>query len=138
MQSNAREMRSYLLRAVLSVRKTVTALVPEGHPAREESIAAVGALVESLTLTPEQQRIKSLPEATPDLYFKPYRSSDEKNLLGICGGIAHRWGWKHSLVQLLFVVLTFAYGIGLAWYLVEILRTKQKLPTKGVPRPRKA
>lgn len=135
-QSNAREMRSHLLRSVLAVSKTVTALVPEGHPAREESLTVAGTLAESLTLTAEQLRIKNLPEATPDLYLKPYRSSDEKTFFGICGGLAHRWGWKHSLVQLLFIVLAPVY-IGVIWYLIEIVRTKQKLPTKGVPRPRK-
>lgn len=39
------------------------------------------------------------------------KSSSDKMVFGVCGGIAEYFGWDPTLVRVIFVVLTFA-GIG--------------------------
>lgn len=48
---------------------------------------------------------------------KLYRSNNERMILGVCGGIAERFGWDPTLVRLAFVLLFFT-GPGLIAYLV--------------------
>jgi phage shock protein PspC (stress-responsive transcriptional regulator) len=60
-----------------------------------------------------------------------YRSSDEKTLGGVCGGLAHKWGMNRSVVQLIFLILGILYFIGLLVYIVFWIAFKA-VPTKGV------
>lgn len=47
-----------------------------------------------------------------------YRSSSEKILGGVCGGIAEYFDTDPTIVRLLWVVFTLFYGAGLILYLV--------------------
>ncbi len=49
-----------------------------------------------------------------------YRSNRERMLLGVCGGIAQRWGLDPTLVRIAFVALFF-FGPGLLVYLIGAL-----------------
>lgn len=49
-----------------------------------------------------------------------YRSNNERMLLGVCGGIAQRFGLDPTLVRLAFVVLFFT-GPGLLAYCIGAL-----------------
>lgn len=51
---------------------------------------------------------------------KLYRSNNERMFLGVCGGIAERFGWDPTLVRLAFVLLFFT-GPGLLVYLVSAI-----------------
>jgi len=46
------------------------------------------------------------------------RSSRDKKLAGVCGGLAHYFGIDATLVRVVFVLLTLAGGPGLLLYLV--------------------
>ena len=46
------------------------------------------------------------------------RSSRQKMLAGVCGGIAEYLGWDVTIVRLLWIVLTMAGGSGILIYLV--------------------
>jgi phage shock protein PspC (stress-responsive transcriptional regulator) len=39
------------------------------------------------------------------------KSTTDKMVFGVCGGIAEYFGWDPTLVRVIFIVLTFA-GIG--------------------------
>ncbi|PRP99068.1 DNA-binding transcriptional activator PspC [Enhygromyxa salina] len=49
-----------------------------------------------------------------------YRSNNERMLLGVCGGIAERFGLDPTLVRLAFALLFFT-GPGLIVYLISAL-----------------
>lgn len=66
------------------------------------------------------------------IYDGYYRSSDDRELAGICGGLAHKWGKSHTLVRLIFF-LFFPFGL---WFVYPILWLAWKdVPTKYVPHP---
>jgi phage shock protein C len=46
---------------------------------------------------------------------KRLQKSDDKILLGVCGGIAEFIGWSKKTVRLLWVVFTF-FGVGIFAY----------------------
>lgn len=51
------------------------------------------------------------------------RSSSDKMLLGVCGGLAHRFGMDSTLVRVLFVVASFV-GVGspiLFYFLLAVI-----------------
>ncbi len=58
-----------------------------------------------------------------------YRSADEKLLLGLCGGLAHRLGVPAILVRTILVLLA---PIGLAYPLCVFVEAR---PTKDMPNP---
>ena len=58
-----------------------------------------------------------------------YRSEDEKLLLGLCGGLAHRLGVPVILVRMILVLLA---PIALAYPLSVFMQAR---PTKGSPTP---
>ncbi len=61
-------------------------------------------------------------------YETIYCSSDDKYLLGLCGGLAHKFGVPVAVVRLVFLV---ASGFFIGWiYFAGVFLTK--LPTKGV------
>jgi phage shock protein PspC (stress-responsive transcriptional regulator) len=48
-----------------------------------------------------------------------YRSSDDRMVAGVCGGLAEEFGLPPAVVRLGFVLLTlFSFGTGLLLYLV--------------------
>ena len=60
----------------------------------------------------------------PEEYNGFYRSSDEKMILGFCGGLAHKFNMDPMLVRVLaFLFMGWIYLIGLAF---------PELPTKDV------
>jgi len=72
-----------------------------------------------------------LPDGLDDRYRGLYCSSDEKMVLGLCGGLAHKFGVQVSVVRVVvFLVMMFVLWIP---YLVGIFLPK--VPTRGVPRP---
>ena len=50
-----------------------------------------------------------------------YRSTADRKVTGVCGGIAERYGLDASLVRLGFVAATFLGGVGLPLYVVAAL-----------------
>ena len=46
------------------------------------------------------------------------RSSSQKMIAGVCGGVAQYLGWDVTIVRLLWIVLTLAGGSGILIYLV--------------------
>jgi len=72
-----------------------------------------------------------LPDGLDDRYRGLDCSSDEKMVLGLCGGLAHKFGVQVSVVRVVvFFVMMFVLWIP---YLVGIFLPK--VPTRGVPRP---
>ena len=47
-----------------------------------------------------------------------YRSTTDKFIAGVCGGLAEYFRVDPSIVRVLFVLLSFASGVGLITYLV--------------------
>ena len=64
---------------------------------------------------------------------KLYRSRTDKILFGVCGGIAQYFHIDASLVRLLFVLLTFASGLGIVLYIIGaiIIPEEPTLSTTG-------
>ena len=52
---------------------------------------------------------------------KLYRSSDDKKIAGVCGGIAEYMNVDSTIVRLIAVVLVFGCGTGLLAYIVAAL-----------------
>jgi phage shock protein PspC (stress-responsive transcriptional regulator) len=50
-----------------------------------------------------------------------FRSANNRVLLGVCGGVAERYGWDPTWVRLAFVLATLAGGPGIVVYLVMAL-----------------
>lgn len=63
-------------------------------------------------------------------YLRLYRSSDERVLLGLCGGLAHRWGMPAALVRAAMLVF-LALMVGVAYPFAVFLPA---LPTREQPR----
>ncbi|WP_243049250.1 PspC domain-containing protein [Dyella sp. RRB7] len=47
-----------------------------------------------------------------------HRSSTDRKIAGVCGGIADYLGWDPTLVRLLWILLTLAGGSGILIYLI--------------------
>lgn len=47
-----------------------------------------------------------------------HRSSSDRKIAGVCGGIAEYLGWDPTLVRLLWILLTLAGGSGILIYLI--------------------
>ena len=52
---------------------------------------------------------------------KLYKSSTDKKLAGVCGGIAHYFGLDSTLVRLITVLLVFLAGLSLWVYIIAAL-----------------
>jgi phage shock protein PspC (stress-responsive transcriptional regulator) len=80
------------------------------------------------------------PYQGPYPYKKLYRSTSNKWLGGVCGGIAEHFNKDPVLIRILWVILTiFSFGVGviayiLFWIFVEKYPTYYELP----PRTRKS
>ena len=46
------------------------------------------------------------------------RSSSQKMVAGVCGGVAEYLGWDATIVRVIWVILTLAGGSGLLLYLI--------------------
>ena len=46
------------------------------------------------------------------------RSSSQKMVAGVCGGVAEYLGWDATIVRVIWVALTLAGGSGLLLYLI--------------------
>jgi phage shock protein PspC (stress-responsive transcriptional regulator) len=66
-----------------------------------------------------------------DPYRGLYCSSDERMILGLCGGLAHKFGIPVTTMR----AIVFVFGVFVLWvpYLIGIFLPK--VPTRGVPRP---
>ena len=53
------------------------------------------------------------------------RSSSQKMIAGVCGGVAQYLGWDVTIVRLLWIVLTLAGGSGILIYLLLWLAMPQ-------------
>jgi len=68
----------------------------------------------------------------PSEYQGLYRSSDEKTIGGVCGGLAHKYGVSRGGWQMILIVVTiFLFGVGLLFYIIMCFGFKA-LPTKGI------
>ena len=52
---------------------------------------------------------------------KLYRSSSDKMLCGVCGGIGEYFGIDSTLVRLIWAVLTFAFGLSIFAYIIAAI-----------------
>lgn len=48
------------------------------------------------------------------------RSSTNRKLSGVCGGLGEYFGIDPTLVRLIWVILTFSFGAGLLAYIVAL------------------
>lgn len=48
---------------------------------------------------------------------KLYKSSTDKKLAGVCGGLADNFGIDSTIVRLLWFIFSFFYGIGIILYI---------------------
>lgn len=49
------------------------------------------------------------------------KSSTDKMIAGVCGGIAKSLGWDATIIRIIFVVLTVTWGVGVLVYLILAL-----------------
>jgi phage shock protein PspC (stress-responsive transcriptional regulator) len=82
----------------------------------------------------EVEGIRFPPPEPPPLpndarYLRLYRSSDDRLLLGLCGGLAHRWGVPAALVRAAMLVL-LVFMVGIAYPFAVLLPA---LPTRRQP-----
>ena len=139
MRSSAQQIRNYLTGAVTNIQVAILLVVPAAFPSRQEWLAAASELIRPLTTSQGVVRVGATARAAnPEDYTGIYKSTDQKTVAGICGGIAHKWGWNHSAVQLLFLVgYILTYSILFFIYIYWWITVKKRLPTKGVPKPKK-
>ena len=52
------------------------------------------------------------------MYKKLYRSSTDKQIAGVCGGIAEFFNIDPTIVRLLWAFISLAYGTGIIAYIV--------------------
>ncbi|HEY9132412.1 MAG TPA: PspC domain-containing protein [Dyella sp.] len=46
------------------------------------------------------------------------RSSSQRMLAGVCGGVAEYIGWDPTIVRVIWIILTLAGGSGILLYLI--------------------
>lgn len=56
-----------------------------------------------------------------------YRSTTNKIVAGVCGGLAEHFDFDPTLVRLIFVLLVFAQGLGILLYLILWMVTPRKI-----------
>lgn len=65
-------------------------------------------------------------------YKRLYKSSTDKAIFGVCGGIAEYFGIDSLIVRLVLVLFTLAFGAGLLFYIIAAL-IMPKRPEDGGP-----
>ena len=73
------------------------------------------------------------PPPLPSEYSGIYRSSDEKILVGLCGGLAHKLGFNAGVVRFV-LVLTWVFTYTVTFWIYWFALLLPKLPTKYLPR----
>jgi phage shock protein PspC (stress-responsive transcriptional regulator) len=63
------------------------------------------------------------------------RSTDDRIIAGVCGGLARYFGVDSTLVRLAFVLLTVAGGGGVLVYLVALILMPEERPGEAVSGP---
>lgn len=93
-----------------------------------EGKLAIGVYLDAITT--HLERSATDDDGLDERYKSIYCSSDDRFLLGLCGGLAHKFGLPSASMRVIvFISLFFAIG----WfYFVGIFLPK--LPTKNVPR----
>ena len=66
-------------------------------------------------------------------YKRLYKSSTDKAIFGVCGGLAEYFGIDSLIIRLVFVLFALAFGSGLLFYLIAAL-IMPKRPEDGGPR----
>lgn len=102
------------------------------HLSRECKVARMGSQEVELASDLPGLVFPAEPTPLPVAVQTPmgfYRSADEKFLLGLCGGIAHRFGVPAILVRTILVILS---PIALAYPLCVFMQAR---PTRDVPNP---
>ena len=61
-----------------------------------------------------------------------YKSTDDKVLSGVCGGLAHRWNMNTNVLRVTIVVLGVLFWLPVLIYIGLELGLSKKLPTKGI------
>lgn len=74
---------------------------------------------------------ESAPPPRPPEYSGIYCSSDQKLLLGFCGGLAHRLGFAPGIARFAFVAIVILTG-SIAFWLYWFTFLLPKLPTRSV------
>jgi len=80
---------------------------------------------------PASSGYREMPQKRPLKYRGFYRSSDEKALGGVCGGLAHMWNMNRTAIQFLFLLLALPYGAGVFIYIL-LWMMLEEVPTEGV------
>lgn len=60
-----------------------------------------------------------------------YRSSDNRIIAGVCGGLAHKWRLNASGLRLIVLILSLMSGVGVIIY-VALWLLLNSLPTKSL------
>ena len=64
-------------------------------------------------------------------YKRLYKSSTDKAIFGVCGGIAEYFGIDSLIVRLVLVLFTLAFGAGLLFYIIAALIMPKRLEDGG-------
>ena len=70
------------------------------------------------TSAPEAPQVPPIPEPQPRVLR---RSSDDKMVAGVCGGLAHYLGVDPVLIRLAAVALALSGGVGILLYVVAAI-----------------
>ena len=62
-----------------------------------------------------------------------YKSSTDKAIFGVCGGIAEYFGIDSLIIRLVLVLFTLAFGAGLLFYLIAALIMPKRPEDGGMP-----
>jgi phage shock protein PspC (stress-responsive transcriptional regulator) len=115
---------------------------PPAKGQRVDFVAADGQRATDIYLdpgdpTPPHEAWTARPRASgghagPDERYRGlYCSTDDKVLIGLCGGLAHKFGLEVGYVR----AGVFLLGIFVIWLPYLLGFFLPRLPTKGVPRP---
>ncbi len=64
---------------------------------------------------------KIISEGAATMKKKLYKSQTDKKLCGVCGGIAEWLGIDSTIVRLIWVILTFCFGLSIFAYIIAAL-----------------
>ncbi len=105
----------------------------------EEIIKVMGTVAEITESEDLNEKKETVKEEIPASKKRLYRSTDDVIIAGVASGIAAYFGIDPVFVRIIFVILTFANGIGILAYLVfwiampKAETSAQKLEMRGKP-----
>ena len=161
LQGDATKLRAHLIAATRNIQKVISSLSPSDVTMKNEFSLASNQLVEILSEPQKAQekldehessrpvfypkklwlRVKTIEKSRPEIYRSTgaytsdsyYRSSDQKIISGLCGGISHKFKWNPLYVRILFIAVAItSYGLYALIYIAGWIQTKKILPTKGI------